>query len=122
MNQHQEIILKWLLEFKLRPDLQSDNVCQAKLLEICESQSEFWIQQVNAALDNYLTNKVQIKQLNEDLTTFGVPIADSKLEASTSLLSVIQDFISMLTARNFAFDSLQQLWTLTLRSLQTVDV
>jgi hypothetical protein len=57
MNQHQEIILKWLLEFKLRQDLQSDNICQAKLIEICGSQSEFWIQQVNAALDNYLTNK-----------------------------------------------------------------
>jgi len=61
---------------------------------------------VNTALDNYLTNKSQIKQLNEDLSSFGVPDADSKVESSSSLLSVIQDFISMLSASNSSQDQI----------------
>jgi translation elongation factor EF-1beta len=107
MNQHQEIILKWLLEYKLRPDLPSENACQAKIIELCGSQSEVWIQEINAALDNYLSNKVQIKQLDEDLIAFGVPESDSTVAATSSLLSVIKDFISMLNSSTFAYDSLQ---------------
>jgi len=32
MNQQQETILKWLLQFKLRPDLPYENERQAKLI------------------------------------------------------------------------------------------
>ena len=98
MNKNQQTILQWLLQHKLRPDSVSENPLQAKLLELCSSQSEVWIQQVNAALDSYLTNKAAIKQLGEDLVIFGgaADSSDSNQVVSSSLLSVIKDFIAML--------------------------
>jgi len=50
-----------LLQHKLRAELPCDSPQQTKLVEFCGSHSEVWIQQIDAALDNYLTNKAQIK-------------------------------------------------------------
>jgi len=49
-------------------------------------------------LDSYLTNKAAIKQLGEDLVIFGgaADSSDSNQVVSSSLLSVIKDFIAML--------------------------
>jgi hypothetical protein len=41
------------------------------------------------------------------LIAFGVPESDSTVAATSSLLSVIKDFISMLNSSTFAYDSLQ---------------
>jgi len=65
-----------------------------------------WIKEIDQALENYIENKNTIKVLEKFLTDLGVPKSvsdDSKAEAST-LLTIIKDFISMLSGGSVSLD------------------
>jgi hypothetical protein len=106
MNQQQEIILRWLLECRLRPEAKAETPLQIKMVKLCTSQTDLWIKEIDQALENYIENKNTIKGLEKFLTDLGVPkpvSEDSKTEAST-LLSIIKDFISMLSGNSATLD------------------
>ena len=67
MNKHEEVIMTWLVDYKLEgSSVAPKNEHQRKLVQLCEGDQTMWLREINKSIDNYL----QTKKLIDDMTKY----------------------------------------------------